>query len=520
MLRILNEEGFAIKERELMRVRAKNRWLLRVPNGMKSQQSADPRNTQPDDEGLLALQQEVYKQDEPFDGAESIPPEPVPTRAERPSSPGLTPEVVAKRKERLDRLKSESAERWASRKRRRRTRGWAGLPADPPGPPRFPSETTIDESKQYLNLDNTTYRQLRDHFQRICEEAGFIKKTVAGPERWQAAKDKLIQESPHLQQVFSAEPTQRDAKALALDVVCTDVTKRMRTLERRMTLAEAKNALGVNPEESRQIRNAFYDTLKADHFTSKLEAGDEHWAELKARWIYNTPLLQRILEPGSADPEHASKLKALEVLCRDVMKRLRDDQTKRDPARKRSTPRASAQNAAPSNNTPVHNLLHNGISNGISTLASQALASAPISASELGDMQIDPSLLQAANDPSSYSANAQHEPGSAFEYMDPILHSTLLNTTVWFQCSPQSQLQGSAPAKPWMEKLATRSVEEVRQIITARYPYSILSKIEGVDKDENGNESFFPVDEDHELDAYLAHVHGRKALLVFTAGQI
>ena len=287
-----------------------------------------------------------------------------------------------------------------------------------------------------------------------------------------------------------------------------------------MTLAEAKNALGVNPEESRQIRNAFYDTLKADHFTSKLEAGDEHWAELKARWIYNTPLLQRILEPGSADPEHASKLKALEVLCRDVMKRLRDDQTKRDPARKRSTPRASAQNAPPSNNIPVHNLLHSGISNGISTLASQALASAPISASELGDMQIDPSLLQAANDPSSYTANAQHEPGSAFEYMDPIIHSTLLNTTVWFQCSPQSQLQGSAPAKPWMEKLATRSVEEVRQIITARYPYSILSKIEGVDKDEHGNESFFPVDEDHELDAYLAHVHGRKALLVFTAGQI
>ncbi|KAJ5389302.1 uncharacterized protein N7496_000370 [Penicillium cataractarum] len=519
MLRILNDEGFAIKERELMRVRAKNRWLLRVPNGMKSQVSADTRNTQPDDEGLLALQQEIYKQEEQFDGADPVPTEAGPTTAERRSSPGLSPEVVAKRKERLDRLKSESAERWASRKRRRRTRGWAGLPADPPGPPRFPSETTIDESKQYLNLDNTTYRQLRDHFQRICEEAGFIKKTIAGPERWQAAKDKLIQESPHLQQVFSAEPTQRDAKALALDVVCTDVTKRMRTLERRMTLAEAKNALGVNPEESRQIRNAFYDTLKADHFTSKLEAGDEHWAELKARWIHNSPLLQRILEPGSADSEHASKLKALEVLCRDVMKRLRDDQTKRDPARKRSTPRASSQNTAQSNNTPVHNMLDNGISNGISTLASQALASAPISASELGDMQIDPSLLQAANDPSSFSTNPQHDAGSAFEYMDPMLHSTLLNTTIWLQSSPQSQLQGT-PAKPWMDKLATRSVEEVRQIITSRYPYSILSKIEGVDKDEHGNETFFPIDEDHELDAYLGQVHGRKALLVFTVGQI
>ena len=36
MLATLSEEGFQIKERELMRVRAKNRWLLRVPNGMKS----------------------------------------------------------------------------------------------------------------------------------------------------------------------------------------------------------------------------------------------------------------------------------------------------------------------------------------------------------------------------------------------------------------------------------------------------------------------------------------------------
>jgi hypothetical protein len=39
MLRILNEEdGFDIKERELMRV-SENRWLLRVPNGMKSHPS-------------------------------------------------------------------------------------------------------------------------------------------------------------------------------------------------------------------------------------------------------------------------------------------------------------------------------------------------------------------------------------------------------------------------------------------------------------------------------------------------
>jgi len=515
MLRILNDEGFEIKERELMRVRAKNRWLLRVPNGMKSHPNVETQAVNPEDEGLLALQQEVYKVESALDDPDTVPTEPA---AERPTSesPALSPEVIAKRQERLDRLKTESAERWASRKRRRRTRGWAGLPADPPGPPRFPSETTIDESKQYLNLDNTMYRQTRDHFQRICEEAGFIKKTAAGPERWQAAKDKLIQESLHLQQVFSTDPAQRDAKALALDVVCTDVTKRMRTLERRMTIAEAKNALGINPEESRQIRNAFYDTLKVDHFTSKLEAGDDHWRELKDQWIANSELLQRILAPGQADPDHTNKLKALEVLCRDVMKRLRDDQTKRDPTRKRSSARTESRNPTPTN-TSVGNMLGNEISNGISTLASQALASAPIEATEIGDMQIDPSLLQAANDP-SFSTNSHHGTGNAFEYVDPMLSSALLNTPVFFQIGPSNQSQDTA--KPWLEKLATRTVEELRQLIGARYPYSIISRIEGIDVDDDGHDIPFSIDEDHDFDAYLTHVHGRKALLVFTLSQI
>lgn len=516
MLRILNDEGFEIKERELMRVRAKNRWLLRVPNGMKSQSGIQSPMQQPEDEGLLALQQEVYKTEEPFNDSGALPSE---TAVQRPTSTSLSPGVLAKRKERLDRLKAESAERWAARKRRRRTRGWAGLPADPPGPPRFPSETTIDESKKYLSLDNALYRQVRDQFQSVCEQSGFIKKTVAGPERWQAAKDRLINESPHLQQVFWTDPNQLDAKALALDVVCTDVTKRMRTLERRMTIAEAKNVLGINPEESRQIRDAFYDTLKSDHFTSKLEAGDEHWKELKDRWIHNSELLQQILASGPADPNYTTRLKALEVLCRDVMKRLRDDQTKRDPSRKQSASQPDDVQSPMSNGShAVNHSFGGGISNGISTLASQALASAPIAAGDLGDMQIDPSLLQAANDPSFAATTTEHDPGTTFGYVDPVLGSTVLHTPVYLRISPQSRQHGSS--KTWVEKLATRSVAELRQLVAARYPDSVITKIEGVDKDENGNEICFLIDEDDELDAYLTHVQGRKASFSFCLGQV
>ncbi|KAF7592838.1 hypothetical protein BBP40_012373 [Aspergillus hancockii] len=495
MLRILNEEGFEIKERELMRSSMQTSVQL------------------PEDVDLLALQQEVYKTEGPFNDADTLPTD---TISPHPPSPGLSPEVLVKRKERLERLKAESAERWVTRKRRRRTRGWAGLPADPPGPPRFPSETTIDESKKHLNLDNAMYRQIRDQFQRICEDAGFIKKTVAGPEKWQEAKNKLIQESQHLQQVFWEDPNQLDAKALALDVVCTDVTKRMRTLERRMTIAEAKNALGINPEESRQIRNAFYNTLKADHFTSKLEAGDEHWRKLKEQWIQNSELLQRILASGPADCEHFTKSKALEVLCRDVMKRLRDDQTKRDPSRKHSDARSHIH-SPDLGSSHIGSTLSSGITNGISTLASQALASAPVASSDLGDLQIDPSLLQAANDP-SFTASNHQDSGQAFGYVDPLLGSSAMQTPVYLRIHSQSPLHGDS--KTWIEKLTTRSVTELRQLVNARYSDTFITKIEGIDKDENGNEISFLVDEDHELDAYLTHVQGRKASFQFCIDQV
>ncbi|KAB8214450.1 hypothetical protein BDV33DRAFT_182700 [Aspergillus novoparasiticus] len=513
MLRILNEEGFEIKERELMRVRAKNRWLLRVPNGMKSQSNMQTSAQPSEDEGLLALQQEVYKNEGPFNDTETLLTD---TASPRPPSPGLSPEVLAKRKERLERLKAESAERWATRKRRRRTRGWAGLPADPPGPPRFPSETTIDESKKHLNLDNVMYRQIRDQFQRICEDAGFIKKTVAGPEKWQEAKNKLIQESQHLQHVFWEDPNQLDAKALALDVVCTDVTKRMRTLERRMTIAEAKNALGVNPEESRQIRNAFYNTLKADHFTSKLEAGDEHWTKLKEQWIQSSELLQQILAPGPTDTEHTTKLKALEVLCRDVMKRLRDDQTKRDPAPKHSNSQEHTH-SPDLGSSHISSAFSGSITNGISTLASQALASAPVASSDLGDLQIDPSLLQAANDPSFATANHQ-DSGHTFGYVDPLLEPSAMQIPVCLRIHAQSSLHGDA--KPWTEKLTTRSVAELRQLVNTRYPETFITRIEGTDRDENGHEIYFLIDEDREFDAYLTHMQERKASFLFSLEQV
>ncbi|TPX22866.1 hypothetical protein DIZ76_014746 [Coccidioides immitis] len=499
MLRILNDEGYMIGERGLMRLRAKNRWLLRVPNGMKSYRESVPptgaEEAAPSDIGTT----QGGSVDAPGEQAGPAVHQAVPSSSDA--------DIMVKRQERLAQLRAESDERWATKKRRRRTRGWGGLPADPPGPPRFPSETTLDESKKYLCLTDATYREIRDQFQRICEEAGFIKKTIAGPEKWQAAKDRLIRESPHLQTMFWANNVHVELKTLALDVVCTDVTKRMRTLETRMTIAEAKNTLGINPEESRQIRNAFYDALRADHFTSKIEMGDDRWKELKQRWIQDSDILQRILSPGPADPQHAAKVKAVEVLCRDVMKRLRDDQAKRDPSLRQATRRGPNTSRAPRARTST------AVPSGVTSLASQALASTRMASGELGGIQIDPSLIQAATNDPSFAIH-QQPAAQPFDFSSPILNSqALVPVPVFLRIHPQSQIHQNA--KTWISKLNTRTVAELRMLALVKFKDARVARIEGTVRDDDGSDISFLITEDHELDAYLTHVQGRTATFSF-----
>jgi hypothetical protein len=361
---------------------------------------------------------------------------------------------------------------------------------------------------------------------------GANQDSFTGPERWEAVKARLVQESPHLQTVFWGNDENQEAKKLALDVVCTDVTKRMRTLERRMTIAEAKNALGINPEESRLVRNAFYQTLKADHFTSKLEAGDEHWKELKAQWIEGSDLLKSILAPGDADPNHEEKVKAMEVLCRDVMKRLRDDQTKRDPTRKKKFDSKYTANAALAQYSGNHQIdsfqmgPHGALVQAAAHAQAQAQAQAQQSQAQTSDptrgqsqalsmpdhtdMQIDPSLLlAAANDPSllaqrhsqfSEQQYADHQ-YTAQAAQDAFPHTTI-STAVYFRLHPTSDIQSDS--RLWVSTLTSVSLDELRHLAAAKFTGAVAGRVEGIVKQSNGNEMNLQIDHDDELGAYLA----------------
>ena len=468
MLKTLNEEGFELKERELMRLRAKHRLLLRIPNGMKQPKV--------DTEDLSAFQNELL---EAAAGNAEAPTEP---NGNEEAPAGQLQEVLKKRKERQDQRQADSDEKWATKKRRRRTKDYAGLAADPAGPPRFPSETTLDESKNILSLNILQYREMRDQFQRICEAEGVIKKTLAGPDKWSLVKNKIIQENEHLQAAFWTDKTNLDGKQLALDVICTDVTKRMRTIGRRMTIIEAKNFLGLNPEQSRQVRTAFYNILRADKFTSKIETGPEHWKELKDQWISESTILQQILGAGPEDPQYEGKYKALEVLCRDVMKRLRDDQgkDKSTPSKPAATPKATSgavRTAAAASN--------------IAALQEGQATGYQFEGPDMSDLQIDPSLLEAA--------------GSSTP-------PTTAPVAIYLRPSTKSQLHASD--KMSLATLSARTVEELHRVIQRRWPNAPATRIDGVEKGDNAQEVPYLIEEDEELDAYLDHVEGRKATFV------
>jgi hypothetical protein len=559
MIDTLQAEGFQINDRELLRLRLRLKLLLResVSRPKKSQLAGGRIQKKQKEKPTKALPGNAILADDSTSDDESDE-EPEAAQGQDAASPveearpivlepditGLNAEEVLRKQLRQQQLQAESDEKWRTRKRRRRTRGWAGLPADAPGePPRFPSETTIDEAKAYLGLDNDKYRQVRECFLQMCKEQDVTKKTIAGPEKWSQIVQQLIRDDEHLAQVFHQEPEvlqNNDAlfrpkgqRALSLDVICMDVTKRLRTMDTRMTLADAKNLLGLNPEQTRYIRSAFADKLKAAQFANKHEAGEERWTELKQTWVNESENLMRALAHGEEDPDYARKLRALEVLARDVMKREQQGETAKDPNKKRQVHQGPGPGPAPPVVAPHPTILGNKerqhASIGRKETTQASYTTAPL-LSTASDLQIDPSLLLAASDAailpvSDYPPQHHYQPG---QYLPATQHQHQQHNSqnqyqqehystassiptplpVYFRLHQHSSTP--IPAKSvWLSIVHTPSVVELRDIAMREHPGTMVHKLEGLITYRGGRadrEVAVEVTDDGELGAYLGHV--------------
>lgn len=322
MISALQDEGFDVQEREVNRIRQKNGWLLRVDPGRfkKKNPASTSRGASPqeesDDEG----------EEEEEEGEEtSVTPNFSSRTPDAPAGMEFTQaQAEAFQEARKRAIAADAEEKRVTKKRRRWLKGRAGLPADPPGPPRFPSELSLTECKAVLSMDAAQYKDVRARFRRICEEEGVVKKTIAGPHKWEAIKLQLVRESMHLRGVFW-DSLNGDQKNLALDLICCDVTKNIRSEGSRMMLHEARNILGLNPKMGRDARFHLQKILHEDHFVGKTLAGEEHWNGLVQRWLRESDVLRPIAESlNSTDPDFAQKKKAIEAVARDAAKRYHD----------------------------------------------------------------------------------------------------------------------------------------------------------------------------------------------------
>jgi len=575
----LQNEGYPINDRELIRLRLRLKLLLResaprpkrkrTASGGVQKKAKKKRPKSIAGNGLInqlgnAILGEESSSEESEDEEEGVQEQAggviVPSAQEDASQPGddtdadpLDPEEALRKQLRQEQLRSESDEKWRTRKRRRRTRGWAGLPADAPGePPRFPSETTIDEAKAYLGLDNDMYRHVRERFLQICKEHDVVKKTVAGPEKWADLVRQLINESDHLSSVFQQEPdvlTNIDAlfrpkgqRALSIDVICMDVTKRLRTMESRMTLADAKNLLGLNPEHTRLVRAAFAAKLKADHFTNKHEAGEQHWTELKTAWVNESERLVAALAQGDADPVYQRKLRAVEVLARDVMKRQQQEKTIKDPSKKKQVHQGPGPGPAPPVVTTPNTRPGVSMSRNSHTTRKPDAPKTPqmimttsydnmTALASAADLQIDPSLLLAASDAAILPAST-YQPGQHYQYHEshapsyrpaqptsytstyyapqPSSSSSSSPLPIYFRLHPHSST--TFPSKTvWLSILQRPSIHEIRHLAAREHPGCSVLRLEGLItyRGEHGDkEVTVEVGDDEELGAYLGHLKG------------
>ncbi|KXX75631.1 hypothetical protein MMYC01_208172 [Madurella mycetomatis] len=585
MLRILvDEEGFAVGERELTRIRSKNGWLLRSSAGygepvasaaarrQRDAQSADHdgddhgedgghNGDDNDDEEEEEEEEEEGNSTHQSHGANDL--SSADAQAHNETYDAFR---QAHREERKRRLAAENYEKWATKKRRRHTRPYAGLPADPLGvPPRFPSETTLSEAKEILQLDAASYKTVRDKFHTICLNAGVVKKTIAGPEKWEALKDQLVRESMHLRSVMW-DPIDMDKKKLAIEIIACDVTKRIRTVNNSLSIAEAKSILGLNPEEGREVRASLYNILAEEKFTAKLEEGLDYFEALKQRWIAGSELLSNIASSEHTDPDYHRKMKAINMICRDATRRYRDDvfrlgkkpwdpktAQEKQPKPKTKVTRPAGQQTSPTStvatqSTPALVPSQTPAQASVQTLgeASSQTPAQPASPRRRGrplgsknrnkpvphtpsrlvpaavaESQVDQALMDAqlganmllTSETQNPFMDEQYVQGYTAAQQAPTYHQATASSAiaVFFRLRPESAAMFPGAPRQWICPLSSRSIAEVRTAAVEKTPGAVCLSIEGIIKDGKGGELPLPVSDEVELDTYLQHVQGHGA---------
>ena len=502
MQETLDDEGWGVGLSEFQKLRRINGFTRRVNDGAHVGAPARKRK-----------RGEAEVMEEPGDQEWTVAGSSAGATMSAYQKPGMSQGEATRRANRLAQIQFDSDNALLTRRRRRRIRNYGHLPPDAPNmAPRYNTETTLDECKAFLHLNNDMYTAIRQDYEVICRDMGIErKKTFLSNGMWQASKDRLVRENMHLSGVMHPLQPDLDRKATAVDVICSDVTKRMRDQPKRLTVADANNGLGLNPSDSKELRKMFYGILDDDQFTTRLACGDEHWNELRQVWNASSPLLQQVMAEG--DPH---KIRCVDVLCRDATKRRNDDYVRKGPNRREPQQRVSgpgpgsarAPAAAKKGKTAV-----------TPTKPAPAVAKEPKKNPTKKVTKIHAKTSAAAS-----ALGTQAQPIDA-DRLDPALSAMSnpytavepLSIPVYFRLSPQSQIIGHHP-RLWLGKLTARTVSAVHQAATSKAGAAQVTKVHGLIKNEDESEDSYLIEGDEELDVYLGAAGEKASFLVVLEG--
>ncbi|EME83014.1 uncharacterized protein MYCFIDRAFT_35833 [Pseudocercospora fijiensis CIRAD86] len=480
----LANEGWQLKDYEFNKIWRKNGLRLRLGKGYKTAAALGPEP---------APEQEEINQDVPL----SLP---------------MSTEELARRQQRLFEIQLESDQKMANKKRRRRIRGYSHLPADAPGTaPRYNSETSLDESKAYLHLTNEMYQTIRKDYQAICEEMGIKKKTQCAEGVWEESKAKLIRENMHLINMTHPLQPDQDRKAIALECICADVTKRMRNAVTHLSVAQANNVLGINPATSKMIRRSFYEILAAANFESRLVSGEDEWQALKQQWYDANEILQNAVNEGDTQ-----KTKAIDLLGSDAMKRFREDKNKQGygaPAQKNARygpgPGAAWATTIPRSTIVVESPAPRESPRGAQISQPRARAAVESGYPSQPNGNFIGTLAQATGD-----INFDLDPALATPFVRPAAEPEVLAQPIgsYFRLATNSNLVGHHP-KLWLAKLTSKSMAALHKAATSKAGAAKVAQIKGIVKNGDGTEDNWQIDDDDELQAYL-DIAGEKPTFV------
>ena len=393
MLVALHADGFSVTERQLRRVRTENQMLFKVRVGSTSEtnmQAEDLQRESPEIVGAFVEDVEpppvedisnLLDNEEAF--AQALQAE---SGSSTESQPTLAEEIYAGTLSHLqranwadDRLQEPNvfgmclivsqhmvdADELADARRRsadltlpseleasRTTQPGDTIHLTTPAQPIRRTTPSMEDCKSTLDIDDDAYWNIRDNFKGICIEMGVQEKKYA-TDFWNVAIARLIEENVHLHGLRTIEvgPTQEDAEKhklqlSALDKICIAVAKVLREGGPRVQPSNPKTILGLNRSTTNEIMQSFESFLKQEYLlTSKSGLKEDQRKDIINRWITSSPLLQGVLhsinpDPIQAENEQVEKLRALERLCRDILKKLRAAATKRvkNNARLRASP--------------------------------------------------------------------------------------------------------------------------------------------------------------------------------------